>query len=514
LVAVPRGRLLHLLNFKENPMNFLRVTFFALLLLPVATAARAQTLPATGNELERVLASRPLLNETLGMERAVEIALRESPVLRGASAEVEAATARIAQARAAQRPALSLNGFLSRSSGPSNVVTPIEPSMAMDLPRDNFAALNVMAMFPLYTGGRLQALTRRAAALRDAAQADVETQRAEVALLTRLAYHEALARRALVDVWRERLQADEEQLRVDRARAEEGKIPPFYVQRGEAEVAQTQQEIANAERDVELSLAQLKTVMGVNLLSQLSLSDVLEYAPSAAWLPELSASSGAAPGDVVPATPPLPASPATFETPAVLPSLLRVAQNRRPELQSASRLVRAAQAATDAARGERRPQVELFAMGTAGREDRDGAFSGATFGVVASYPLFDSGLRRARVRETQADRRREEQERERVALQVGQEVTNALLRLQAAERNTQTSQTALAAAREDYRVARIRYEAGKSIPVEVLDALAARTRAEANVVQAKFQYAAARDQLLRAVGVLPVAGQTPPQAAE
>jgi outer membrane protein TolC len=72
----------------------------------------------------------------------------------------------------------------------------------------------------------------------------------------------------------------------------------------------------------------------------------------------------------------------------------------------------------------------------------------------------------------------------------------------------------LAAAREDYRVARIRYEAGKSIPVEVLDALAARTRAEQSVVQAKYQFNAARDQLLRAVGVLPVAGQTPPQAAE
>jgi outer membrane protein TolC len=480
---------------------------YGLSVLLFAAGARAQTAPAPGGELERVLASRPLLNEALTVERAVEIALRESPVVRGAGAEVEAATARIAQARAAQRPALSLSGFLARSSGPSSVATSVEPIMTMDLPQDNFAALGVAAMFPLYTGGRLQALTRRAAALRDAAQADAEAERAEVVLLTRLAYHEALARRALMDVWQGRLQADEEQLRVDRARAAEGKIPPFYVQRGEAAVAETQQEIANAERDVELALAQLKTVMGVNLLSELSLSDVLEYTPSANWLPELAAPDSTASGDAVPATPPLPPSPATFEMPTVLPALLRMAQNRRPELQSASGLVRAAQSATDAARGERRPQLDLFAMGSAGRSDSDGAFSDTTFGVVASYPLFDGGLRRARVRETEADRRREEQERERVALQVGQEVTNALLRLQAAERNVQTSQTALEAAREDYRVARLRYEAGKSIPVEALDALAARTRAEQSVVQAKFQYNAARDQLLRAVGVLPFSAQ-------
>lgn len=61
---------------------------------------------------------------------------------------------------------------------------------------------------------------------------------------------------------------------------------------------------------------------------------------------------------------------------------------------------------------------------------------------------------------------------------------------------------ALVAAREDYRVARLRYEAGKSIPVEVLDALSARTRAASNQVQALYDWNVARDQLLRAGGVI------------
>lgn len=467
---------------------------------PAVAVLSKPTAPVAG-ELEQLLAARPLLNTTLTREEAVAIALRESPVLRGAVAEVEAAEARLSQARAERRPMVSLNGFLSGGNISNHIESPVRPGMIMGLPSGGYADLNIMATYPLYTGGRLSALTRRASALRDAAQAEVESERQEVVLLTRLAYHEALARRALVDVWRERLDADREQLRIDRIRAEEGKIPPFYVLRAEAELAQSQQQLTNAERDVELALVQLKTVMGINLLSELTLAEVLEYTPSALWLPRLTAAPGArVPGDIVPATPPLPRSQIIFTMPDVLPALLRLAEKRRPEFQSASQMVRAAEAATSAARGESRPQINLFAMGDAGRSEMEGAFSGVTYGVVASYPLFDSGLRHARQREAEAGQRREEQQRERIVLTVAQQVTNALLNLRAAERNVQTALEVLEAAREDYRVARIRYEAGKSIPVEVLDALAARTRAEQNTVQAKYLFNAARDQLQRAVG--------------
>jgi outer membrane protein len=496
-----------------NRKNMKRILWFCGLgVLLLAVGARAQTSPNAGGELEKILASRPILEVSLTRDEAVEIALRESPVVRGASAEVEMAEARLDQARAERKPMIGLYGFLSDGTIPNNIVAPqtVRPPVVRRLAGGGYADLKVTAMFPLYTGNRLQSLTRRAAALRGASLAEAQAQNQEVALLTRLAYNEALARRALVDVWQGRLQEDEEQLRIDRARAEEGKIPPFYVLRDEAAVAETQQEITNAARDVELSLTQLKTVMGVHPLSQIALAQTLDEQSSAEFLTQLAPEKSSAPKtDAVPATAPLPPSTAMFEVPDYLPSLLRLAEQKRPELQASLQRVRAADAGTAAERSAFSPQVNLFATGDLSNERvmGGGNATGVTYGVVAALPIFDGGLRRAQVREAEAASRGQQQERERVALQIGQEVTNGLLNLRAAGQNLQTSQRVLEAAREDYRVARIRYEAGKSIPVEVLDALAARTRAESNVVQAKFQFAAARDQLLRAVGVLPASAQ-------
>jgi outer membrane protein TolC len=135
-------------------------------------------------------------------------------------------------------------------------------------------------------------------------------------------------------------------------------------------------------------------------------------------------------------------------------------------------------------------------MQTRGRD----FLGGTTFGVVASLPILDGGLRRSQVRAAEAERERLAQEAARLTLQVQQEVTNAWLALQAAAQNVHTAEAGLRSAQEDYRVTQIRYEAGKGINLEVLDAITARTRAETNRAQALYEYGVAQDQLQRAVG--------------
>ncbi len=127
---------------------------------PAATAQKQTPQPvgeASTGSLERLLASRPLLNQLITIDDAVTVALRESPVVRGASEEVQAAIGRMNAARAERRPWVSANTFASGGSNGNLVAGPIsaQPQMIMALPRDAFFDQNVMVMFPLYTGGCL-----------------------------------------------------------------------------------------------------------------------------------------------------------------------------------------------------------------------------------------------------------------------------------------------------------------------------------------------------------------------
>ncbi len=452
--------------------------FFILTTLLWAWPLAAQSADSNPPTLESALAQRPVFNGDLTLDAAVTLALKESPVVRGAEAEVEAALGRLNAARAERKPWLSANTFVSGGSLPNIVSSPlpVQPQMLMGLPRGAFADVNVMLMVPLLTSGRLKAMVRQAAALRDAAQADGEAERQEVALLTRTVYREVLARRALVAVQSARLKENQERLRLDRIRAEAGKIPAFTIFRSEAEVAATQQELTNAERDVELSLLQLKVTLGVHPDSQITLTDTLQFQPGAQWVPAVANTD--------------------------LSALLHMAEQRRPELQAVSRRVQSAQADIQATRGAYGPQVNAFGIADLMKMKGQSVTGGTTFGLAASIPILNGGQKSARLQTADAERRRQEAQRQRVALQVAQEVSAGILNLKAAEQNVQTSQSALKAAQEDYRVALLRYQEGRSIVVEILDALAARVQAESNIVQALYAYNAARDQLLRAVGVI------------
>jgi outer membrane protein len=149
-----------------------------------------------------------------------------------------------------------------------------------------------------------------------------------------------------------------------------------------------------------------------------------------------------------------------------------------------------------------RPQIGVGVMGDLSKMRGQSLFGGSTFGVVGSLPILDGGSRKAKVRTAEAEVAKISEERKRVALQVGQEVTTALLNLKAAESNVRTARIGVTAAVEDYRVALLRYTSGKGINVEALDALAAQVRSQSNEIQALYEYNVAQDQLARALGLL------------
>jgi outer membrane protein TolC len=441
--------------------------------------------------LEQVLASRPRFDGQLTVKQAVDVALRESPVIRGAAQEVEAAVGRLDAARAERRPWASVNTFVGGGSAANIVTSPdaVQPRMAMGLPGGGFVDQNVSVMLPVYTGGRLRAMVRQAQSLKGASQADLAAMRQEVALMVRLAYRQVQARQSYVGVYEALLEQNRERQRIDQIAYEQEKIPRFYTLRNAAEVANAEQMLTNARRDVEISLVQLKTLMGVHLESRLELTEPLDFQPAGAVLAVLAGEESAA----VQAAPAAPVDTAR---------LLQTAERNRPELSAAAQRVQGGLEEIRIAKSAYKPQIGVGVMGDFMKMRGESPFGGSTIAVVGSLPILDGGSRRARLRTAEAEAARLREERKRVALQVGQEVATAVLNLQAAERNVGTARAAVTAAAEDYRIALLRYTSGLGINVEALDALAARVRAQNNEIQALYEYNVAQDQLARALGML------------
>src|SRR5205823_2957598 len=111
--------------------------------------------------------------------------------------------------------------------------------------------------------------------------------------------------------------------------------------------------LTNARRDVELSLVQLKMVMGISPASRIEIAPAPEYRPGAGLIASLAALAPASTGA------------AGAALPADLAALLRLAERQRPELRAAEERVRGAQADTGAARSAQLPQVSLFGMADA-----------------------------------------------------------------------------------------------------------------------------------------------------
>jgi outer membrane protein TolC len=491
--------------------------------LPAAIAAGRQT------ETAPAPAPLPMISQPLSLSQAVALALKHSPQIRGAQQDVLAANAGISAAEADGK--LSVSGSLfGAQSSPNGLMSspgPISPVNLMAVPNGTFLDASVGAMLPIYSGGRVSSAVLAARDESQASGGDLSTTQQNVALLTRVAYRRALYQRALVTAQQRNLDASQAEFALDSERYNAGKLAEVFLFRDRSAVANAQQAVTNANRDWMQALYGLLAVMGIDLRSQVELTDALNV-PSATGPATQAGESTVAPADgqgqpaggggaagelmpgVVPsaATQPMQNPPALPDLAAAaddagLTRLLQQAATQRPELLAARQRINAAQSRVDLAKAGFKPQVNLVGMGGLSHGDARGSSgSSYTVGVTVGLPLFEGGALSAAQSEAEARLEKAKQAYQTVDIQVQNEVRDALLSLAAAKQNLATSESALEQAREDYDIQVVRFNAGKGIQVEVLDALAARTAAETQVDQAAYDYAVAQDQAARATGTI------------
>jgi outer membrane protein len=190
---------------------------------------------------------------------------------------------------------------------------------------------------------------------------------------------------------------------------------------------------------------------------------------------------------------------------ADLAALLRRALDGRPEVAELRARIAAAQAAIELARAGTRPSLALsagpsYGNSTSGFGLGTGASSGWAVTLAATVTFFDGNLTAERIKEAEARagqlKATEAQLRQGIEL----DVRRTLLTYASAAEELVTADKTIEQAQEGLRIANVRFAAGVSTNLEVVQAQAALSQAEANRIQALFNVNLARAQLERAVG--------------
>ena len=426
--------------------------------------------------------SLPRLDGPLGVERAVELALAQNLRVRAAGADARTMDSMRREAQAPFWPQLAANGYVVDQRMAPNVYSSAGSTMARNYQvfnADQSRDANVTLMYPIFSGGRdyygYQAAARRA----EAGQHMLKATEVDVAMQARIDYLAVLREQENLRVTTALLRDIEERLRVTRETFEAGRVPRFYVLRDETELANVQQMQAMAQSRVEQSLVALKTTLGLDLASALELTDRLEYRPSS-----VSVDEG-----------------------------VREASERQPEIQAAIKQRDAAAAEVRAAYGNYFPQVSLSYMydwawmrnrawesQAASQRMRGDGSEGYSAGVVVTLPVFDGFMRENALKTAKSKLDRAVQAEGLARQQIAKDVNQAALMLTAAEKSVEASRKGLEQAEEEARVIRERFQSGRGIQLEVLDAQVALTRARFNAVSALAEYQGAQAMWLRAIG--------------
>jgi outer membrane protein len=397
--------------------------------------------------------------QTVALEEAVATALQRHPSLAASAKALDAAQARLVQARAGNALQVGLNastafGTITATGFPT---TGGAPSATHDV--------SLSASLPLFDGGERAAQIAQAEAGVVAARAALEATRQDIALAAADTYFAVLRAMRVVEVREGALQSARRQVEQAEALVRAGTAARADVIRAQSVAATAEADLITARGDVELSLASLRNAMGIAITQPIAVREPPEIL-------------------VVDVSPPDAAAEAV---------------RGRPEIRRAQSEIETSQAALRIAEIRAGLSVSAAANSSVQVSPNPGQV-GWSISATVSYPIVDGGRTKAVVEEARANLDAARARAEATTQQIQLQAFRAALALQQTRARLEAVRVAAAAAEEALRVAEGRYRAGVTILLEVLDAQVAATQARVNLVQTEYDLRLAAYALRHALG--------------
>lgn len=394
----------------------------------------------------------------INLQTAIQMALENNPKTKIADGNLKNAQGLKQQTIGQFGPQISFQHISRRHKSYQPVVTGA----------DNNFSDSLTVSYPLYTGGKRKGSVDASRRGLEIAEIEINRVDQEVKLDATTSYYNVLQTRNLVKLNKEAVERLELYLNNVQAQFDVGVVAKVDVLRSEVELANAQQELMKAENNYEIALATLNNTIGLDLGTKIIVDEDFtqnEYINTMEYC-------------------------------------LDYSLEHRPEILQAEKSVDAAKSNIMSARSGYIPTITLNASNGWARDKFPGNERDSwSVSAVVNINIFDSNITRGAVNAAQGNLVQREasyiQTKDSVALQV----RSNYLSLREAERRISTAFTAIAKAKEDYKISLVRYQAGVGTNTDVLDAQVALTTAETNYVQALYDYNTFWAKLENSMGV-------------
>lgn len=400
------------------------------------------------------------------LDQLVADALERNADMRLAVARIEEADANLREAGAAFLPEVDLNAVPARSRISAKTATPIPSTVPLVR---NDIRLSLGTSFEIDFWGKLRRALEATRALALGSRYARDVVRLSLAGLTSQAYFSLRSLDAQSALARSTLASREETLAMVRHRAQGGIASELDLSQAELARADAAAQLKEFERQRALVEHQLATLTG-RLDLALPAGDLLAL--------------------------PLPPAP-----PAGLPSALL---QRRPDIRQAEQQLIASNAQIGIARAAMFPTISLTSY-YGGQSAALSTLLGSggriwSLGFGLGLPIFDAGRFAARSQAAEARQKQSVAAYQKSVETAFREVGDALVTVRQGAAAETDQQARVKAARNALRLARVRYEAGYSAFLEVLDAQRAANDAELAFVRNRQLRLSASVDLMKALG--------------
>jgi outer membrane protein len=413
--------------------------------------------------------------DTLTLDEAVKLARGRHPSVMQQRAQLEAARARLSQARALFLPSLT-GGVAYQPQTANPALTP--QFLRLGLPRPNLPAAydpfnywtaSLGLYWTAWDWGRSIYGARAAAAATESQALNVDSSILQVTLDVKLAYYNALAADAAVKVAEEAVATQKRHEDQARAFFEVGSRTKIDLASAASDVAAAELTLARAHGALESAQAALAAALGDERWRAWTLVTPSEYADTA---------------------------------PTSLESAMDEALKSRPEPRALLMLAEGYRSSARSARGAFLPALTLALGPSWAGTDFTGLATNFSATLALSFPLLGMNpmLVYGQMREADANRALAEAQAASARNNIRLETAQAHALLVAAREAIAAAQKLYAAARERQQLAEGRYQAGVGSIIELSDAELAFVNAQFQQVQAALDLASARARLDHALG--------------